>query len=157
MSRRSFVSILLSVLILPFVSSFLAPLHHRTGAARSRFQHQLDLPHRRFLNQSLHLDMSKNDSILEKTIDSLQDIIGTDAGNRGMKSLICLGDLWQASTLLASISSDSHVLVLSGFPCCVDAIPPTETDGPPGAVALVRTAHASGSSPSDARYRYMQS
>jgi hypothetical protein len=90
--------------------------------------------------------MSVNDSSFEKTIvNSLQDIIGTDAGDRGMKSLICPGDLWQASiTLVASISPDSHVLVLSGFPCCVDAVPPTETDGPPGAVALVRTAHALG-------------
>ena len=66
-----------------------------------------------------------------------------------MKSLICPGDLLQASITLvaaASNSPDSHVLVLSGFPCCVHAVPPTETDGPPGAVALVRTAHALGAS-----------
>ena len=51
----------------------------------------------------------------------LQDIIGTDAGNRGMKSLIVPGDLLAASQilgggqLLTPIPS-STVLVLSGFP-----------------------------------------
>ena len=41
-------------------------------------------------------------------------------------------------------TSRSTVIVLSGFPCCVNESPPTETDGPPGAVALCRTGLALG-------------
>jgi hypothetical protein len=95
-------------------------------------------------NMSSTADDSGASMIIDKTVYSLQDIIGTDAGGRGMKSLICSGDLLQASTVLANISSSTHVLVLSGFPCCVNEAPPTETDGPPGAVALARAAHALG-------------
>lgn len=82
---------------------------------------------------------------MEATLNSLQDIIGTDAGNRGMKSLIVPGDLIKASTILAvGIPPRSNVLVLSGFPCCVNETPPTETDGPPGAFAIARAACALG-------------
>lgn len=78
--------------------------------------------------------------IAEATVNKLQDIIGTDAGGRGMKNLICNGDLVKASSIFASLSPGSLVVVLSGFPCCVNEDPPTETDGPPGAVALARAA-----------------
>jgi hypothetical protein len=61
--------------------------------------------------------------------NSIQDIIGTDAGNRGMKSLIVLGDLEKAANAIASLEIPSTVVILSGFPCCVNESPPTETDG----------------------------
>jgi len=85
-------------------------------------------------------------------IETLQNIIGTDAGGRGMKSLIVPGDLMEACRVLGSISSnvagDSDdngiIIVLSGFPCCVNESPPTETDGPPGACAIARAALALG-------------
>jgi hypothetical protein len=79
-------------------------------------------------------------TIAEATVNKLQDIIGTDAGGRGMKHLICDGDLVKACQIFASLPPNSLVVVLSGFPCCVNESPPTETDGPPGAVALARTA-----------------
>lgn len=85
-----------------------------------------------------------NHAVIDQAVDKLQDIIGTDAGGRGMKSLICPGDLLQASTIFASLPLKSNVVILSGFPCCVHELPPTETDGPPGAVALVRAAVALG-------------
>ncbi|KAG7343180.1 protein of unknown function DUF4392 containing protein [Nitzschia inconspicua] len=72
--------------------------------------------------------------------DKLQAIIGTDAGNRGMKQLIVEGDLQLAAETLASLTPGKHVVVLSGFPCCVDQTPPTETDGPPGTLAIARMA-----------------
>lgn len=81
---------------------------------------------------------------LNKAVDALQDIIGTDAGNRGMKSLIVPGDLRIASSLFADLPPGSNVIVLSGFPCCVNETPPTETDGPPGSVALVRAGYHLG-------------
>lgn len=77
-------------------------------------------------------------------ISNIQDIIGTDAGDRGMKALIVPGDLLEASKILANLKPSSTVLVLSGFPCCVNESPPTETDGPPGAFAIARAALALG-------------
>lgn len=93
---------------------------------------------------SIKMSQDPNLTAIEKAVDKLQDIIGTDAGDRGMKSLVCPGDLVRASSIFASLPSHSHVLVLSGFPCCVNETPPTETDGPPGAVALVRAAFQLG-------------
>jgi hypothetical protein len=86
----------------------------------------------------------------DSTLDGLQDIIGTDAGNRGMKSLIVPGDFRRASdilgTLTVSADKSKQVVILSGFPCCVNESPPTETDGPPGTFAIARAAAALGHS-----------
>ena len=49
-------------------------------------------------------------------ISKIQDIIGTDAGDRGMKALIVPGDLLAASNILGKLPAPSTVLVLSGFP-----------------------------------------
>ena len=76
--------------------------------------------------------------------DTIQDIIGTDAGDRGMKPLICPGDLQKAAESVVELPSPSTVVVLSGFPCCVNESPPTETDGPPGTYAIARAASALG-------------
>ena len=82
-------------------------------------------------------------------LNQLQDLIGTDIGNRGMKALICSGDLATSCHALALLSPTrndkrSLVLVLTGFPCCVNETPPTETDGPPGACSIAQTALALG-------------
>jgi len=74
----------------------------------------------------------------------LQDIIGADAGGRGMKNLIVPGDLYRASRLLGRLAPDSTSVILSGFPCCVQHEPPTETDGPPGTFAIARAVTALG-------------
>jgi D-glutamate cyclase len=96
----------------------------------------------------------------------IQAIIGTDAGNRGMKALIVPGDLLQAAKIFVHHSSSCGVansnsntsssdatarrqrrpvlVVLSGFPCCVEHTPPTETDGPSGAIAIGRAGLALG-------------
>ena len=92
---------------------------------------------------------------IEDRIQKIQDIIGSDAGGRGMKSLIVPGDLLRAAQIFASLPPpvvDHHhhddkagaIIVVSGFPCCVNESPPTETDGPPGAMALCRTGVALG-------------
>lgn len=89
-------------------------------------------------------------STADSTLDGLQDIIGTDAGNRGMKSLIVPGDFRRASEILGRLTVNNHdkkqVVILSGFPCCVNESPPTETDGPPGTFAIARAAAALGHS-----------
>jgi D-glutamate cyclase len=89
----------------------------------------------------------------------IQAIIGTDAGGRGMKALIVPGDLFQAAKIFVHHSSScgianssssnnsrrrSVLVVLSGFPCCVEHTPPTETDGPSGAIAIGRAGLALG-------------
>jgi D-glutamate cyclase len=79
---------------------------------------------------------------VQDRIQKLQDIVGTDAGNRGMKALIVQGDLYEASKRLAA--AGTTVVLLSGFPCGVQHNPPTETDGPPGTLALARAAMALG-------------
>jgi D-glutamate cyclase len=81
---------------------------------------------------------------MESRIHKLQEIIGSDAGGRGMKSLIVPGDLFAAGTIFALLPVQSTVIVLSGFPCCVARKPPTETDGPPGSFAIVRAGLALG-------------
>jgi hypothetical protein len=102
---------------------------------------------------------SSNDDF-SSTYDAIQDIIGTDAGNRGMKSLIVPGDLRAAAEIIAALevqggggggpssssssSSVGVVVILSGFPCCVKESPPTETDGPPGTFAIARALAALG-------------
>jgi hypothetical protein len=100
--------------------------------------------------QHSKLTMSTNDSSTDSTLDGLQDIIGTDAGNRGMKSLIVPGDFRRASEILGrltpSAAEGKQVVILSGFPCCVNESPPTETDGPPGSFAIARAAVALGHS-----------
>lgn len=84
-------------------------------------------------------------SIMARNIyNEIQTVIGTDAGDRGMKSLIVPGDLELAGKTLGTLKSPSRVIVLSGFPCCVNENPPTETDGPPGTFAIARTAAAFG-------------
>lgn len=80
---------------------------------------------------------------METKIEAIQDIIGADAGNRGMAALIVPGDLLSAAQIFAS-SSPGTLLILSGFPCCIKESPPTETDGPPGALALARAGLALG-------------
>ena len=81
-----------------------------------------------------------------KAIATIESIIGKDEGGRGMESLIVPGDLLDGATRLARLTpaspstTQAHVIVLSGFPCCVNSDPPTETDGPPGTYAIARAA-----------------
>jgi Domain of unknown function (DUF4392) len=100
--------------------------------------HPLLRQHSSFRIMSSKMDGTRSNNIY----DHLQAIIGTDAGGRGMKSLIVEGDLQQAAECLASVSG--HVVILSGFPCCIQHKPPTETDGPPGTMAIARAAAVLG-------------
>jgi len=62
-----------------------------------------------------------------------------------MKPLIVKDDLFLAShAVVHQLMPKSTVLILSGFPCCVQHSPPTETDGPPGTMAIARAIAACG-------------
>mmetsp|Transcript_13667 Transcript_13667/g.20847 ORF Transcript_13667/g.20847 Transcript_13667/m.20847 type:complete len:413 (+) Transcript_13667:170-1408(+) len=80
----------------------------------------------------------------KSAVSAIEDIITKDEGGRGMASLVVPGDLEEAAMIFARLKRNDNirprVLILSGFPCCVDHNPPTETDGPPGAVAIARAA-----------------
>jgi hypothetical protein len=62
-------------------------------------------------------------------------------GERGISALVRPGALAAAAAAFLAASS---VLVLTGFPCRLDAAQPGETDGPSGAVALLAAARRLG-------------
>ena len=76
-------------------------------------------------------------------INELNALIGRDVGNRGIAHISLPHQLEGAA---AAFLSSRAVAVVTGFPCRVNDTPPTETDGPPGAIALVTAALAMGKS-----------
>lgn len=71
----------------------------------------------------------------------IQAIVCRDIGSRGIAQLMLPAQLQRAAQNFVLAPS---VVILTGFPCRVTASPPTETDGPPGAVALASAARALG-------------
>ena len=72
---------------------------------------------------------------------ALEAVISNDVGQRGIGAITLPHQLLPAA---AAFLAANAVLVLTGFPCRLNDSPPTETDGPPGAVALARAALALG-------------
>uniref|UniRef100_A0A8C5WKI6 D-glutamate cyclase n=1 Tax=Leptobrachium leishanense TaxID=445787 RepID=A0A8C5WKI6_9ANUR len=66
-------------------------------------------------------------------IRELENIIGIDPGNRGIKHLLLKDELLKSSL---SLSHAKSVLITTGFPTHFQHNPPEETDGPPGAIAM---------------------
>ena len=103
------------------------------------------MPRQYILLNLLSFLLLKTSVIAMQTVyENIEHIIGTDAGGRGMKNLIVKNDLQFAANLVAKLEAPSTVVILSGFPCCVTHLPPTETDGPPGAFAIARAVAALG-------------
>lgn len=66
----------------------------------------------------------------------LEKRISLDEGGRGIKDILLPeGELLHAAV---DIFHANHVAILTGFPCLLDYTPPTETDGPLGALALAK-------------------
>ncbi|XP_066463656.1 D-glutamate cyclase, mitochondrial isoform X1 [Eleutherodactylus coqui] len=74
-------------------------------------------------------------------IRSLEEIIGIDPGNRGIKNLLVKDELLKCCL---SLSHAKSVLITTGFPTHYRHIPPEETDGPPGALAIAAMLQALG-------------
>lgn len=73
---------------------------------------------------------------LHEAFQKLERRIQLDEGKRGIKEILLPeGELLHAAV---DIFHSKYVAVLTGFPCLLDYDPPTETDGPLGAVALVK-------------------
>mmetsp|Transcript_21590 Transcript_21590/g.43107 ORF Transcript_21590/g.43107 Transcript_21590/m.43107 type:complete len:370 (-) Transcript_21590:219-1328(-) len=81
---------------------------------------------------------------VEQAINTMEERIGRGEGGRGIESIVLPGSLSAAASALSSLPPNSTVVILSGFPCCVDRSPPSETDGPPGAFSVARAAVALG-------------
>ena len=65
----------------------------------------------------------------------LEQRIQRDEGNRGIKDIALEGELFAAASELLT---SKKVAIITGFPCNMDYAPPTETDGPLGALAIAR-------------------
>ncbi|KAG8449052.1 hypothetical protein GDO86_015924 [Hymenochirus boettgeri] len=74
-------------------------------------------------------------------IRKLEDVIAVDPGNRGIKHLLNKDELLKSSL---SLSHARSVLITTGFPTHFQHQPPEETDGPPGAIAMVAMLQALG-------------
>ena len=73
----------------------------------------------------------------------LEEIIAEDHGQRGIGPLVIRGELARAAYHLSHGPDCQHIAIVTGYPCCPGS-PPTETDGPPGAIATARALVALG-------------
>lgn len=74
---------------------------------------------------------------LDDVYAKIESIVQRDVGGRGIGALTLQGELERAAS---AFMEAKRVVVLTGFPCRMNDDPPTETDGPPGAVAIARAA-----------------
>ncbi|GMH98860.1 hypothetical protein TrLO_g14200 [Triparma laevis f. longispina] len=77
-------------------------------------------------------------------LSKIEERIGRGEGGRGIEEIVIRGEFTRACEHLARLPQNSTVVILSGFPCCIDRSPPSETDGPPGAFSIARSAVALG-------------
>eukprot|EP01039_Chlorochromonas_danica_P002019 gene2020-2202_t len=74
---------------------------------------------------------------LDTIIGSIEALVQQDEGNRGIKPILePPGELLHCCEL---IESSHHVIIITGFPCMISYDPPTETDGPLGALSMVKS------------------
>lgn len=79
----------------------------------------------------------KEKSIILSKINEIEERIQRDEGNRGIKEILLpQGELYNAAK---SLLPKKRIAIITGFPCLLDYTPPTETDGPLGAVAIAKT------------------
>ncbi|XP_056402949.1 D-glutamate cyclase, mitochondrial isoform X2 [Hyla sarda] len=71
----------------------------------------------------------------------LEEIVAIDPGNRGIGNLLLKDELLRSCL---SLSHARSVLITTGFPTHYQHVPPEETDGPPGALAMTATLQALG-------------
>ena len=81
-------------------------------------------------------------------IKEIYKLVSKDEGKRNIGRLVrkCENELELASRALyeTSSSSEGRILILSGFPCHIDADNPQESDGPLGALCIARALSVMG-------------
>jgi hypothetical protein len=91
---------------------------------------------------------------IQDKIRALESVVQVDPGGRGIGAFTPpLGQLAAAAAALLRLrGTDETLAILTGFPCNLDFDPPTETDGPLGAVTIARAflAATSGGAPAPA-------
>lgn len=79
----------------------------------------------------------KISSLYDSNFNKLEEIVQRDEGKRGIKELLLPhGELKNATE---KILTSECVTILTGFPCLLDRDIKTETDGPLGALSLVKS------------------
>ena len=133
----------MAVILHPKLLAHITPLSAFLCAKTTRTHHNTPLRIKRpykELSVLSHRAMATSDDdaalppAVLTSIEKINDLITTDAGGRGMKHLVVPGDLLESSKILARLQSrhvtePPHVVILTGFPCCVNESPPMETDG----------------------------
>ena len=76
-----------------------------------------------------------------KVIANLEERIQRDEGKRGIGMISLRGELFGAANACVNAK---RIVIITGFPCLLTFSPPTETDGPPGALAIARSLLALG-------------
>uniref|UniRef100_A0A672I328 D-glutamate cyclase-like C-terminal domain-containing protein n=1 Tax=Salarias fasciatus TaxID=181472 RepID=A0A672I328_SALFA len=84
------------------------------------------------VSQSPLLYSLASQHVVEK-IRELENVIGEDPGDRGIRALFVQDELLRSCLAL---SHSSSVAITTGFPTHYMHNPPDETDGPPGAIAI---------------------
>eukprot|EP00967_Tisochrysis_lutea_P090410 scaffold129384_cov30-Tisochrysis_lutea.AAC.4 len=79
-----------------------------------------------------------------RAVAALQAAIQRDEGGRGISAMCRPNQLLYATQKMLRKTRPAKAIVLTGFPCLRNNMPPTETDGPPGAVAVARAMLALG-------------
>lgn len=81
-------------------------------------------------------DIKYSKSNIHELISSMEVLIQADEGGRGINEIMPpAGELYNSAL---EIMSAKNVAIITGFPCMIDYDPPTETDGPLGALAIAK-------------------
>ena len=79
---------------------------------------------------------------LQNIISKMEEIVQRDEGKRGIREIIPSSpELLNAAHAMIAAKNIANI---TGFPCLLDYTPPTETDGPLGALAIAKSLVALG-------------
>ena len=98
----------------------------------------------RAFRRRINDDRLLSPSDIRSLVNSMEQLVQRDEGGRGIDQ-ICppIGELLLSAMEVVQFQPSSseprqRVAILTGFPCMMDFNPPTETDGPLGAVAIAK-------------------
>ena len=84
------------------------------------------------------INLMKRRNTARDIVSLMEERVQRDEGGRGISEILPQrGELYNAALELLS-PSVRKVAILTGFPCMIQHVPPTETDGPLGALAIAR-------------------
>jgi hypothetical protein len=95
----------------------------------------------RGLRRSLHHITAMNRELSRDCIRAIEERVQRDEGGRGIGQFMLTGELYNSAIALLNCK---RVGIITGFPCLLDFTPPTETDGPLGAVVIAKALIAMG-------------